>query len=170
MSIISGNMIGTYSQIGKTFTIVDENGVELIGVITDKERILTADAAKDIREGTVAVTEEGIVTGSKVIPSYETTKASYGIFPGEFFSIPLLERDRYDYTQFQCIIAKFNTALTDSVETDRIAINDGVYAVNSKTAVSAITKNSTSKSIDLNIVNNTDDIYVVHYFTYKQEE
>lgn len=170
MSIISGNMIGSYSQIGKTFIITDENGSELTGVVTDKEVVFTANAATDIREGKVAATDAGIVTGEKVIPSYETTKASYGIFPGESFSIPLLERDRYDYTQFQCIIAKFNTTLTDSVETDRIAINDSVYAVNSKTAVSAITKNSTSKSIDLNIVNNSSNDYVIHFFTYKQEE
>ena len=37
--MICGNMVGSYSQIGKTFTLVDEDGNEIVGVVVDKETI-----------------------------------------------------------------------------------------------------------------------------------
>ena len=33
---ISGNLVGSYSQIGKTFILTDENGNELTGVVVDQ--------------------------------------------------------------------------------------------------------------------------------------
>lgn len=169
MSKIVGNFVGSYSQIGKTFIISDENGVEFAGVVTDKEVIFTADPEKDIREGTVAATDDGIVTGSKRIPAYETTRSSRLIRPGDAFSIPLSLDDKYDYTQFQCVIAKRNTSTTDSVEVDKVGIYDNVYQTNSSVALSNITKNADNKSIDLNITNDTDDMYYIHYFTFKED-
>lgn len=59
---IYGNMIGGFSP-AKTFIIQDEEGNELIGVVTDSVHILTATDA-DIIAGKVAVTEDGIVTGT----------------------------------------------------------------------------------------------------------
>ena len=34
---IYGNMVGAYSQMGKTFILEDENSNEMTGVVTDKE-------------------------------------------------------------------------------------------------------------------------------------
>ena len=59
---IYGNMIGGFAP-AKTFIIQDEEGYELIGVVTDSVHILTATDA-DIIAGKVAVTEDGIVTGT----------------------------------------------------------------------------------------------------------
>ena len=170
MSKIVGNFVGSYSQIGKTFIISDENGVEIAGVVTDKEVIFTANPERDIREGTVAATDDGIVTGSKRIPSYETKRSSRLIRPGMSFSIPLSDGDEYNYTQFQCVIAKRNTSTTDSVEVDKVGIYDVVYPTNSTVALSNITKNDNDKSIDLNIINDTENMYYIHYFTFKEEE
>ena len=167
--MISGNMVGSYSQLGKTFIIEDENGSQFTGVVTDKEVIFTANAATDIREGTIAATDEGIVTGTKRIPSYETTQEAWLVFPGESFSVPLDTYDKYNYTKFQCVITKFETSVEDSVFTDRVSLNNCVYAVNSTEVLSNITKNSDTKSIDLNIINDTENTYVVQYFTYKEE-
>lgn len=167
--MISGNMVGSYSQLGKTLMIVDENGTEMVGVVTSNEVLLTANATTDIREGTVAVTDAGIVVGEKIIPAYETTQASRLIRPGSDFTIPLNDRDKYDYTQLQCIIVLKNTTLSTSVAAENVVINDGVYLVGSTNKLSTVTKNSDTKSIDLNLMNNTENSYYIKYFTYREE-
>ena len=60
---ISGNLVGAYSQMGKTFVLVDEEGNEITGVVVGKEVILTA-TADDIVKGKVAGTDDGIVMGT----------------------------------------------------------------------------------------------------------
>lgn len=164
---ISGGLVGSYSQMGKTFILEDENGNEVLAVMTGRETMLTA-TADDIKIGKVAATEDGIVNGLDT-KTYRTTQASRLILPNTEFSIPLDKYDIYNYTKFQCIISKFNTSLNDSVETDKVVINDSVYLVNSTDAISQVTKNSNTKSVDLNIINDTNLIYMVHYMTCKEE-
>ena len=92
------------------------------------------------------------------------------IYPGESFSIPLSVYNLYDYTTFQCMISKVNmTDLENSVETNKIAFNDGVYMVNSTDKMADVTKNAEIKSIDLNITNDSDDYFYIHYFTCREE-
>ena len=166
---IMGNVVGGAAPL-KTLIIEDANGTEMVGVVTGEEVVFTANSAKDIREGTVAATEEGIVTGSKRIPPYDTTRSSRLIWPNESFSVPLSDYNKYDYTQFQCVIAKRNTSAQDSVAVDRVGVYDNVYMANSTESLSQITKNTETQSVDLNIVNNTEDMYYIHYFTFKEEE
>ena len=165
---ISGNLVGSYSQIGKTFIIEDSDGNEITAVVVDQETVFTA-TDNDVREGYVYAGDSGVSVGSKNIPAYITTQESALIFPGENFSIVLEYHNKYDYTQLQGIIAKFNTSFWDSVATDKIVLNNNVYAVNSTDIVANVTKNDITKSIDFNIVNDTDEIYIIHYFTYKEE-
>lgn len=167
--MISGNMVGSYSQMGKTLILTDENGNEITGVIVDEEVVFTA-GLNDIRAGKIAANAEGVVTGTKDIPAYRTYKESYLIFSGESFSIPLPNYNLYDYTKLQCIIAKFNTTFADSVNVDKITIDEHVYSVNSTTVLSNVAKNSNTKSIDLNIINDSENDYVVHYILYREEE
>ena len=166
--MINGNMVGSGAAPIKTLIIEDENGNQVTGVVTDSLVVFDA-TDNDVRLGKTYVSDSGISTGSKDIPAYETTKDSLLVLPGESFSVVLDYRDRYDYTQLQAIIAKFNTSFDDSVEAEMIVLNDGVYATNSTEIISEITKNPDIKSIDFNIVNETDEIYVIHYFTYKEE-
>jgi hypothetical protein len=161
-------MVGTYSPIGKTFIIEDEKGNQLVGVVTEQEQIFTA-TDNDVREGMVYASDSGVSTGSKNIPAYRTTCGRIGIMPGESVSIPLSQYDKYDYTELQCIVAKFNTTLLDSVVVDKIVIKSKVYEPASTSSVADVLKNETTKSIDLNIINNNDDDIVVHYFTYREE-
>lgn len=162
---IAGNMIGSYSQIGKTFIITDEEGNELNAVVTDKEVILTANAATDIRDGTVAVTDEGIVTGSKIIPSYHTYEGTQLITAGSQFKI----RNIYDgYTKLQALVCAFNTSLLDSVLTEKVVINDNVYNVQSVVSVSLVDKQDDAGYINLGITNDSSDMKILRYFYYKE--
>lgn len=166
---ISGNLVGSYSQLGKTFIITDADGNELTGVVVGQETVFTA-TDNDVREGFVYAGDEGVSIGTKNIPSYRTAKGRSLVLPGEMFSITnLLDYHQYDYTEFQGIICVFNTTFDDSVFTDKIVLNDQVYPVSSSNAISNITINENSQTIDFNFINDSDNIYVIHYFTYREE-
>ena len=164
---ILGNSVGAFG-FPKTYVLTDENGTEFTATYVESETIFTATDSQ-VAEGFIYAGDSGVSTGTREFLAYRTVAASCGILPGESFSIPLEKYDQYNYTKFQCIIAKYNTTSSNSVEADRIAIGDNVYAVNSTEVLANITKNTDTKSIDLNIVNDTDDFYIIHYFTYKEE-
>lgn len=168
--MISGNMVGSYSQMGKTFILLDENGNEITGVVVDQEAIFTA-GDNDVREGMVYASDDGVSTGTKNIPAYRTTTGRYMIRPNAKFTIPLAQYKQYDYTVFQCMITLIDQSdINNSVNTSMVSIKDAVYEVNSTTKLSDVLKNEVSQTIDLNITNNSENYYFIHYFTYRKEE
>lgn len=166
--MISGNMVGSYSQMGKTLVLVDESGNEVTGVIVNQETVFTA-GDNDVREGMVYASDSGVSTGSKHIPAYVTSQGFQTIDPETSFTISLPTRNMYDYTQLQCLIAPFNTSIDDSYAVDKVVINDCVYMAGSADKIADVTKNSITKSIDLNITNTTSNIYFIYFFTLKEE-
>lgn len=167
--MISGNMVGSYSQMGKTFILLDENGNEITGVVVDQETIFTA-GDNDVRDGMIYASDDGVSTGTKDIPAYRTTAGSAIIDPGANFCIPMSDYNQYDYTVFQCMISLVNfDDMNNSVNTSMIALNDGVYQVNSIEKLASVSKNTETLSIDLNITNDTENYYVIYYFTYREE-
>ena len=161
-----GNVAGGFGM-PKIIEIVDDNGNDILGAVTDSEVTLDATRA-DVKVGKIFASNDGIQEGIDT-KTYRTTHASRAVLPGESFTIPLSEYDKYDYTKFQAIIAEFNTTNLDSTEVSKISFNNAVYNVNSTTKLSDVTKNSSTKAIDLNITNDTDNTYVIHYSTYKEE-
>ena len=61
--MISGNMVGSYSSLGKTFIIQDEDGNEITGVVVDSEVIFTA-TDSDVRAGKVYASNDGVSVGT----------------------------------------------------------------------------------------------------------
>ena len=61
--MISGNIVGTLSAPLRTIVLTDENGEELLGVITDSEVIFTA-TDNDVLEGKVYATDSGVSVGT----------------------------------------------------------------------------------------------------------
>lgn len=167
MSIV-GNMAGCYSPIGKTFVLEDADGNEFTGVVVDQEMIFTANASSDIREGKVAATDAGVVTGSAVIPNYETCTGQKIIMAGDQFKITLTLHDLYDYTELQCIVCPFNSSINESVSAEKVVIGDNVYNSNSVAIAATVVKNAEDKSIDFNLTNTTDIQYIIRFFTYKE--
>lgn len=165
---VCGNASGGFG-FPKSLVIVDENGNEFTGVVTDEVKVFTA-TDNDVREGMVYASENGVSTGTKDIPAYRTTAGFCCIASGKPFSIPLKMHDKYDYTKLQCIITPVNTSSSNSVAAEKVVINDAVYQVGSTEKISDVTKNETTKSIDLNIVNDTNLNYYIRYFTYREEE
>lgn len=167
--MISGNMVGQYSQIGKTFVIIDGTGAEYTGVVVDQETIFDA-TDNDVREGKVYASDSGVSTGTKVIPAYHTYEGSKIITAGSEFKIALSSSDLYDYTKLQCIICPFNSSMSNSVAAERVVINNNVYNVNTTTSIATVTKNVDEKSIDLGITNESSISYIIRFITYKEIE
>ena len=151
----------------ETYILVDEQGNEIAAVATDEIVEITA-TPNDIRLGTTAVTSEGIVQGEKEIPAYYVTEGARKITAGSDFLLKI-RNGRYAYTKLQALFCVYSDSITSSVATDRVAINDSVYAVNSTDAIAEITLDDAAESILFNITNTGDDAYVLRYFSYKEE-
>lgn len=150
-----------------TYILVDENGNEVPAVLTEEEVELTA-TPNDIRIGTTAVTDTGVTVGEKEIPAYCVTEGARLIPAGDAFSIRI-PKGRHRYTKLQVLFCVFNSDLSDSVATDRVAIANSVYSVNSTEVIAAIAANDDTESIELGLSNDANDPYVIRYFTYKEE-
>lgn len=166
MSIV-GNMAGCYSPMGKTFVLTDDNGNEITGVVTGQEQKFTA-TDNDVREGLVYASEDGVSIGTKNIPAYHTTEAAIAIPVGSSCEIPLSNMDKYDYTKLQVIVCSYNTSLSDSVSAEKVVINDCLYNVGETIAISNVSKNIDTKTINLGITNNGQNPLILRYFTYKE--
>ena len=166
--MISGNMVGSYSQLGKTFIIEDSSGNTLEGVVVDQVTVFDATPV-DVRIGKTFASDEGVAQGENTI-TYRTEQGSHVVMPDEDFVLPLSENNKYNYTELQCMFAPFNTSDVDSIAVDKIVLRNGVYAVNSTEKISSVTKDDIAKAINFNITNTSENIYFIYYFTYCQEE
>lgn len=162
-----GSGSGSSGDEDGTYILVDESGNRIPAVMVAEETVFTA-TANDIREGTVAATEEGVTVGTKEIPSYIARDGIAVVLPGYEFTIEL-EADRCDYTKFQAIFCKLGSSVTTSVESDKVAMMDQVYNVNSTEAIATVTPDPDNGCIHLGILNDSDTTYIIRYFSYKEE-
>lgn len=151
----------------QTFILIDEDGHEMQAFLTEEEVVLDA-TPNDIRIGTTAVTDAGVTVGEKEIPSYYVTEGARKITAGSQFLLKVRD-GRYAYTKLQALFCIYNTSITNSVSTDKVAVNDNVYPVNSTNVISAITLDDDAETILFNIKNDSDNAYVLRYFSYKEE-
>lgn len=149
-----------------TFILVDKDGNEYPAVYVDSDTVITA-TPNDIRKGTTAITSDGLIEGEKVIPAYYTEEGYWLVSSGSRFVIPFANDD-YDFTKLQAILCPFSKSIASSVSADRISVDGKVYAVNSDTVLSTVLKNSDKHEIDLGIVNDSDNPYLLRYFTYRE--
>lgn len=167
MSTIYGNMVGG-AGLAQTYILEDDNGNEIVGVVSDEEVVLDA-TENDVREGKTFASDLGVKTGEKEIPAYHTTEGVEFVPIGSDFEIVIQTANRYDFTKLQAIICAFNTSLSDSVFTDKVSINGEVYGVGSTESLATVTVDHDRKAIKLGITNNGTVPYVIRYFTYKEE-
>ena len=132
--------------------------------LSSKTPITLTAQANDIRLNTSAITNEGYTEGTKEIPAYHSRTGLKVIQAGSDCSITL---DKYDYSQIQITISKFNTSVYDSVEVVAVSIDDSIYDAKSTTKLSDITIDKDTETINLGIT--ADVKYVLRYFTMKEE-
>lgn len=157
--------VATIMETG-TYILVDEDGNEVPAVFVENETRFTA-TANDIRIGTTAVTDSGVTEGTKEIPSYQTTEGFIMIMPGKEFAITNFKR--FEFTKLQAIICAFSSNIDGSVAAEKVSINGKVYSTNSTSELSAVSTNSSDRSIRFGVINSSDKPYILRYFTYKEE-
>ena len=163
--MIYGNSVSAANTgIGKTIVLVDEKGVELVGIITENAIIFDA-TPNDIRFGKIAATQNGITIGEKVIPSYNTNEGYVVIPNGSEF---VVNTKNYKYTKLQAIFCPVNGSIANSVAADKVAIDSKVYAVQSSDIVSNVTTDDEKKRIRFGITNTSGSPYLIRYFSYKE--
>lgn len=151
----------------KTIVLRDENGNEFVAVLVDEEVDFTA-TADDIREGKVAATDYGVTVGEKYIPGYLASHGIKIITSGKQFSIKLPDNDLYDYTKFQAMLCIFNKNSTNSVNCDRVVIENNLYGVLSTVSLSEIQLDHEDKTIEFGVMNETSSPYLIRYSTIKE--
>lgn len=80
--------------------------------------------------------------------------------------LQLSDNDQYQYTQLQCLISPLSNPYMVTMS----VLDNGVYSVSDGSKLSGVTIDISTKSINLNIANTSNDPYVIYYFTYRQEE
>jgi hypothetical protein len=154
----------------KTIILKDEMGNEFVAVLVDEEVDFTA-TANDIREGKVAVTDDGVTIGDKFIPSYHTVCGVKTILNGQPIQVTgLTKHDNYDYTKFQAVICPFDGSVNKSVAAEIISIDDNVYNVRSTDSLATLIKNHEDKTVDFGLNNDLGVPCIVRYITYKEVE
>lgn len=162
MSII-GNAAGCYSPIGKTFVIVDENGSEFTGVVTESEVVFTA-TDNDVREGMVYASDEGVSEGTKTIPSYHTEYGRYIVLANNEVTI---ETSEYNYNYLLVVIATYNTNMSQSTSTTYVSIDNCMYAVDGTEKISDIVIDEQNERINLGLT--VSEKSTVRYIVTREE-
>lgn len=147
-----------------TYILCDSEGNEVVATFVDQETVFTA-TANDIREGKVAASEDGVVTGTKVIPSYHTTEGIQIIPAGQVLYVRI--RD-YEYTKFQAIVCPLNTSMANSVSAEKVVIENYIYNPCSTISLSSVNKNEATGTIDLGITNEFGKPCLIRFFSYKE--
>ena len=149
-----------------TYILVDEDGNEYPAVFVENETVFTA-TANDIRIGTVAASNNGVVVGEKNIPAYYVTEG-YRLVPnGSVFETPPFIY--YDFTKLQAIVCPWDGSLLSSTAAEKVVINENVYPVNSTESLATVIRDDDAKKINLGITNDSGGLCVMRYFTYKEE-
>lgn len=170
-----GVLKGTISKpliVGDDETVYilrDDDGNELVGVLTDVKPVLTA-TADDIRKGETAVTEAGITEGTKIIPKYYTTYGDILVFSGDDFYIQLANKELSlaDFAKLQVIICEYTGNAKESKAAEFVVIDNAVYAVQSSAKIADVTKDTENNIINLGITNTSEKDYVMRYITCKE--
>ena len=147
-----------------TYVLVDQYGKEYPAVYVDSKTVFDA-TPNDIRVGTTAATDAGVTVGEKEIPAYYTYQGYRIITAG---SVVKHRGQDCDYTKMQALICTFNTSLEDSNSTEKVAIDNHVYPVQSSEFVAQVSIDLDNSTIDFGITNDTSKPQILRYFYYKE--
>lgn len=158
---------GGGSEPAKTIVLRDSEGNEFVAVLVDEEVDFTA-TADDIREGKVAATDDGVTVGKKYIPGYLASQGTKIIAAGKSFSVKLADNDLYDYSKFQAMLCVFDTNASNSVNCDKVVMENNTYNVLSTISLGETRLDHGNKTIELGFTNETSSPYLIRFFTMKE--
>ena len=158
--MICGNKVGGTREC-KTY-VIQGNGVELLGVVVDELEEFDA-CCHDVRAGKKFVSDTGVGIGANDSPCCSVSSGVHEVYPGVEFVLTIPERDQWDYTTLQGMMAPKNSPY----KIDKVVMDDAVYNTDGK-KLADITKDAANKTIRFNITNNTTEIYLFYFFVCKE--
>lgn len=148
-----------------SYVLETADGGKAFAQLSSENPITLTASENDIRLNTSAITNKGFTEGSKDIPAYHSER---GIKVIQANAKVELTRDTYDYTKFQATLALFNTSVADSVQVDRVTVDDSVYTANTTSKLSDLVKDHENGRIDFGI-NNGTKISLMRFFIMREE-
>ena len=122
----------------------------------------------DIRVNTSAITEKGYTEGSKDIPAYHSARGIKAISADSAINLVAEENALFSYTKFQASLALYSNSLSESVQVDKVTVDDSLYKANTTTKLSDLSVDYENKAVDFGITNG-DTIAVMRYFIMREE-
>ncbi len=166
--MILGNKVGGSRDV-KTYKLDLAYGDELLGtfdcVCVDEYTKFDA-CCEDVAAGKVFACDDGVCVGESDYSCCRVTHGEHEVYPGVEFMITLENKSQWDYTYFTATM--YPKVDYGNKAVDKFVIDDAVYDI-AGNKLADVTKDAGEQTVRLNLVNMTDRIYILSYFTYREE-
>lgn len=154
-------------QVSYVLSNSDETQQVFAQLSSETPVTLTA-TENDIRLNTSAITQQGYTEGQKDIPAYRCERGIILIQKNSAINLVKSHHNLYDYTKVQATFALFNQTINNSVQVDRVTVDDSVYTANTTTKLSDLSVDHDNTAINFGITNG-DTIAVMRYLIMREE-
>lgn len=167
--MILGNKVGGSRDV-KTYKVVLTDGETELGTFdcacVDEYTEFTA-TCEDVAVGKTFACDEGICVGTNNFANCHVTHGEHEVYPGVEFMITLENDSQWDYTYFTATM--YPKRIDGKKIVDKVVIDNEVLDVNGN-KLADVVKDAGEQTIRLNIVNMTNRVYILSYFTYREED
>ena len=122
----------------------DDGTTTIYAQLVGQEKVDLNATPNDIRIGTKAVTNSGVVDGDKEIPAYYSSYGSKLVYEDTEVIITIPE---YDFKSLMIHIASYNTKMSDSVSINAVSVGTEMFEAKTTTKLSDIIIDSTNEQI-----------------------
>ncbi len=168
--MILGNKVGGSRDV-KTYKVILTDGETELGVFDcvcdDKKYTQFTATCEDVAVGKTFACDEGICIGTNDYTNCRVTHGEHEVYPGVEFMITLENNHQWDYTYFTATMYPKTDDGKKAV--DKLVMDDAVYDM-AGNKLADVTKDAGEQTVRLNLVNMTGDIYILSYFTYREDE
>lgn len=119
---------------------------------------------EDVAAGKTFICDEGVCVGSNDYTCCRVTHGEHEVYPGVEFMITLENNNQWDYTYLTAMIYPKG----DKKVVDKLVFDNAVYDT-AGNKLSNIVKDAASQTVRFNLFNMTDKIYILSYFTYRED-
>ena len=166
--MIYGNRVGGVTP-EKTYIITNEDETVKFSAVAielndeDAPFIFTA-KSEDVAAGKRFVGDGGACDGTNTCPRCRDLSGIHEVHPNVDVDLLLEEYDMWDYSYLQGYISTKD----DPYNVLMLIADNAVYQ--NGELVSNVEKDEINKTIRFNVTNNSEDVYLLHYFICKEEQ
>lgn len=166
--MICGNKVGGTAP-EKTYIITNKDETVKVSAVVveidenDAPFVFTA-KSEDVVAGKRFVGDGGVCDGTNDCPRCRDLSGIHEVHPGVDVTLLLENYDMWDYSYLQGYISTKG----DPYKVLMLVADDGVYK--DGILIANVEKDEVNKTILFNVTNESDDVYLLHYFICKEEQ